>query len=239
MIKKNSFREKSEVRKSLLVGFHTQFAENQRSREQSFLKFLAILAVPVVSYAYIYHYYYHPNTEVKIDANEIYFVQMVSSLLLFSGVWILLALAINFRRDQCVNAKIRNYCGLLGDDKVFPSSFDPKVSLKKQGLYKWIPEFLVVFYFLFVSFQAITFLLFNNLVSPTTASSKKDIEIILTISIFLSSLFFVSSVMFMPYWYRKKLILFMKVDKKEYSLITVYKKSLRKLWNKIKRKRNS
>ena len=45
--------EAAYLRKELLLGFHTQFAENQRAREDAFMKLLAFLAALLAGYAVV------------------------------------------------------------------------------------------------------------------------------------------------------------------------------------------
>ena len=90
---------RSKFAEELLVGFHKQFAENQRSREQSFLRILAFLAVPVAAYAYAYQYYLHPTEAIKVSTRDLCYVHALASLLIFAGTWTLTIIANNFRRD--------------------------------------------------------------------------------------------------------------------------------------------
>jgi len=132
-----------ELKKDILLGFHTQFAENQRTREQSFLKILGFLGAIILGYALVYH-----NSK-EYSHNELSLVAILSMALLFFGSLVILTIAYNFRRDQIINAKIRDYVGLLGEKNIFPESYDPRKSKSLRRWYSWIPDFLLVFYYLF------------------------------------------------------------------------------------------
>jgi hypothetical protein len=216
--------DKSELTRELMLGFHTQFAENQRSRKQSFLRLLALLVVPIGGYAYVYHYYQHPTETFSVVLPELYLVQIVSALLIFAGTWTIVTIANNFRRDQFVNAKIRKECDLLGDDKIFPKSYDPLESLKEQGLFKWMPDFLFVFFVLFSVFQVLLLYLFYRLTSPTLVCFTSSTDPLLTLSLALSWVLLLLSIIVLPLLYRRKLIRVMKVDKKQYGLWSTYKR---------------
>ncbi len=215
--------DKSELTREILLGFHTQFAENQRSREQSFLRILTFLAVPVGAYAYVYHYFLIPNGELKIEINELYLIQGIATLLIFAGTWIVITISNNFRRDQFVIAKIRKECGLLGDEKIFPESYNPEVSLKSKGFIEWMPDFLQVFFYLFLSVQAFLGYVFCKTVNPICVGFNTHIDWTLTIVWILTVLLFIISLFFLPFIYRKKIIEVMKVDKDIYSLRQLYK----------------
>jgi len=154
-------QEKSHLQQQLMIGFHTQFAENQRSKEQSFLRILALLATPVAANAYVYHFLLHRSATFPVSLNELCLLQLVSALLLSAGACIIVTNSYNFRRDQTINAKIREACDLLGDDRIFPASFDPRVSLPKKNRFTWMPDFLVVFFVLFWLFQLLLLVVFS------------------------------------------------------------------------------
>jgi len=205
---KNEFNLSGETKEKLtrdiLSGFHTQFAENQRIREQSFLKILGFLGAVVFGYAYVYHNLSDSTDEVNIFS----LVTIASELILTFGSWVVVTIAYNFRRDQVVIARIREECGVLGDDKIFPKAFDPCSWLKSDSRkYAWIPDFLLVFYVIFPVFQvilAVSFALrtrvFSDLLSPCfyeldwyELAAVAFSIITLTITIYL------------PWFYRKKL----------------------------------
>ena len=148
-ISKHKQGRKFNLQEKLLLGFHTQFAENQRTREQSFLKILGFLGAVIFGYAYVYHNYN------AIQPKEFSYITLVSEFLLSFGTLIITIIAYNFRRDQIINAKIRTKVNLLGDDNIFPRSFDPRLSSSLSRPFGWMPDFLNLFFYLFPVVQII------------------------------------------------------------------------------------
>lgn len=209
----------ADLRNEILLGFHTQFAENQRNREQSFLKLLAILAGAVAGYALIYRERLvgAPNA---LPVPVIVLFHIVATVLLLAGTLLIITISRDFRRDQAVNAKIRRGCDLIGDDKIFPSSYDPAYGLKQWGLYDWMPDFLLVFYLLFVFFQAVGY---AALLLVSGASIElRDPNWWITGGALFSLLSVLSSLFFWPGLYRGKLIKVLRLDATEYGLRAVY-----------------
>ena len=127
-----------ELKKEILLNFHAQFAENQRSREGSFLKFLALLGAVVAGYAFLFQ----PSSgesSVRVSKGALLLFQAAAASILFSGAWLVATISNNFRRDQHVNVRIRRACGLLGNEEIFPESYDPVTGLRTWGLYSWMP----------------------------------------------------------------------------------------------------
>lgn len=145
----NSEKESDKLATELLKGFHVQFAENQRTREQSFLKILGFLGAVVVGYAYVYK-----NMSTEIDAFS--FVAFASIVLLFFGCAIVTVIAYSFRRDQYVNYRIRDYAKVIGDDKPIPADYNPShIFCRRIDKLFWMPDIFLYFYFLFPVFQSI------------------------------------------------------------------------------------
>lgn len=148
--------EKSKLAHDILLGFHTQFAENQRTREQSFLKILGFLGAVIFGYAYVYN-------KLWTSIDKFSLVAIASELILMFGALIITTIAYNFRRDQFIIAKIRISCGTLGDDKIFPKAFDPSFSLKsKWRVFNWMPNFLGVFFLMFPIFQLFLYVSYST-----------------------------------------------------------------------------
>ncbi len=142
--------QKSNFKQQLLFDFHNQFAENQRTREQSFLKILAFYAAPLTGYIFVYNQYFNTN---EISKTDFYFAHLFAIFLLFVGVIIITTFAKAFRRDQKLVSKIRQICDIEGDDRVFPQSFNPNKRIQKSRFLQWLPDFYIVFYLLFVGIQ--------------------------------------------------------------------------------------
>jgi len=178
----------SELRKEILLGFHTQFAENQRTREQSFLKILSFLGAVIFGYAYVFHNY------PQISSIEFSYVALLSELLLSFGALIIVTISYNFRRDQVVNAKIRTLVRLIGDDKIFPTNYDPRLSNPEKRIHNWMPDFLNVFYFLFPIVQLVLYISFLDRIDAYFSLSTPElgltlVSILCVFSIFLTPLF--------------------------------------------------
>lgn len=143
--------DKEKLARDILYGFHHQFAENQRTREQNFLKILGFLGAVIFGYAYVYN-------KLWQNIDEFSLVAIAGELILMFGGLVITTIAYNFRRDQYINARIRKSCGVLGNNKIFPEEFDPSVSLKnKRRLFTWMPNFLYVFFLIFPTFQIVLF----------------------------------------------------------------------------------
>ncbi len=146
--------EKGKLACDILHSFHTQFAENQRTREQGFLKILGFLGVVIFGYAYVYDRLWQHVIEFS-------FVTIASELILMFGALIITTIAYNFRRDQYINARIRRSCGILGVNRIFPEAFDPSVSLlSRWRVINWMPNFLGVFFWVFPIFQILLYISF-------------------------------------------------------------------------------
>ena len=139
-------QDNTSFREQLLIDWHKQFAENQRIREQSFLKILGFLGAVVFGYAYVFEKF----------PDRIIYAGIVAIMAIFFGAWQVINIAYNYRRDQYVNYKIRELAGLVGENKIFPTNFNP--IHEKKGAYGWIPDFLKPYYYASLSFQMLIFL---------------------------------------------------------------------------------
>jgi lipid-A-disaccharide synthase-like uncharacterized protein len=119
---------KDDLAKELLKTFHSQFAENQRVKEQSFLQIAGYLGAIIFGYAYVYQ-------NLRSEVEVLCFVAIAAMLLLAFGAWVVVVISYNWRRDQLVNARIRRYCGLLGaKDSVFPDHYDPSTTMRSKTI---------------------------------------------------------------------------------------------------------
>ncbi len=136
----------------LLKGFHDQFSENQRRGEYLFLKFVAFLAAIIIGYAYVYNGFFG-------DVAAFSFVAIASVMLLLFGSTIVVVIAYGFRRDQYVNARIRKYARVIGNDKPFPSDYDPSHIFRNRiDRLFWMPDIFFAFFLVFPLFQWIILL---------------------------------------------------------------------------------
>lgn len=139
----------------LLKGFHTQFAENQRTREQSFLKILGFLGAVILGYAYVYK-------NLADDVQVFSFAAIIAVIVLFFGSAIVTVIAYSFRRDQYVNVRIRKEADIIGDSKPFPSDYDPThIFGKSSAIFTWMPDIFLFFFWLFPIFQILVLISYS------------------------------------------------------------------------------
>lgn len=171
-----------ELSKELLKVFYSQFAENQRTREQSFLKIISFLGAVVLGYAYVYKNY--PQEEAFS------YVALASIILLLAGATIVVIIAYNFRRDQYVTARINRQEKIIGDKKAFPNEFDPSHLFKdKESLkYFWMPDMFNAFFHIFPVFQL--FILATYLHKLQVCISFSNFNCLVTIVTILSIISF-------------------------------------------------
>jgi len=174
----------SEFRKQILLGFHTQFAENQRTREQSFLKILGFLGAVIFGYAYSFHNY--PSQILSIEFS---YVTLLSEFLLTFGALIIITISYNFRRDQIVNAKIKKMARVIGDNKIFPKRYDPCESDSINNYLFWMPDFLAVFYYLFPLVQIVLFISFLDKIDACFDLRKPDLGLTILVLLSIISIF--------------------------------------------------
>ncbi|MBI1803597.1 MAG: hypothetical protein HY033_12530 [Ignavibacteriae bacterium] len=139
----------------LLKNFHDQFAENKKMGEQFFLKIVSFLGAIVVGYSYIYNNF-------SGDVIAFSFVSTASVMLLLFGSAIVTVLAYSFKRDEYVNARIRKYARIIGDDKPFPSDYDSSHAFRKRiDRLFWMPDIFFIFFLVFPLFQWIILLSYS------------------------------------------------------------------------------
>lgn len=142
-----------ELRKEILKSFHTQFAENQRSNQQLFLKVIGFLGAVVFGFVYVYENHGY-------DLNKLSYATLVSELLLSFGAGAVTIISYSFRRDQYVNAKIRKESGAIGKNRIFPESYNPCTFITSKNCLSWMPDILALFYLIFPIFQIIIIYLY-------------------------------------------------------------------------------
>lgn len=189
--------DKDDLAKDLLKTFHSQFAENQRVKEQSFLQIAGYLGAIIFGYAYVFH-----NLKKELDILSL--VAMAATLLLALGAWVVVVISYNWRRDQLVNAKIRRYCGILGaPDGVFPESYDPSTTLGSKNVISWMPNLLAIFYIVFPVFEAL--LLLSFFVRTKLELSMSHIDWLLSSAVAVS-LVSIAATCYAPLHFMRKLI---------------------------------
>src|SRR6266849_4574322 len=189
--------DKDDLAKELLKTFHSQFAENQRVKEQSFLQIAGYLGAIIFGYAYVFQ-----NLRNELDVLSL--VAIAATLLLALGAWVVVVISYNWRRDQLVNAKIRRYCGILGTpDSVFPEGYDPSTTLKSKNMISWMPNLLAIFYLVFPTFEML--LLISFLVRTRPVFSMSGIDWLLSFAVVVSVLC-IAATCFAPWYFMKEII---------------------------------
>ena len=83
---------KSELSIEILVNYHTQFAGNQRSKEQYFFRIAGYLGAIIFGYAYVCRQFGTKTIELS-------FVLIASQILLSLGASAIVVLSYSWRRD--------------------------------------------------------------------------------------------------------------------------------------------
>lgn len=171
--------DKGELTKDILVSYHTQFAENQRIKEQYFFRIAGYLGVIIFGYAYVYHNFGTQTLELS-------FVLIASQILLTLGSSVIVVLSYTWRRDQTVNSKIRDYCNLFGYNKIFPSNYNTRESLQNRCFLNWMPDLFIVFYLSFPIFQILVLVTYLFRVQSRIFSKWSSIDWCITSTIGIS-----------------------------------------------------
>jgi lipid-A-disaccharide synthase-like uncharacterized protein len=189
--------DKDDLAKELLKTFHSQFAENQRVKEQSFLQIVGYLGAIIFGYAYVFE-------NLKNERDVLSLVAIAASLLLALGAWVVVVISYNWRRDQLVNANIRRYCGLMGGaNSIFPASYDPSTTLQSKNVISWMPNLLAIFYLMFPAFEVLLLASFLVRTRPVLCMSHIDWFVS---SAVLVSLLCILATCFAPRYFMKLLI---------------------------------
>lgn len=185
-----SYKEK-DLEKELLTTAFDQFAENQRAKEQTFLKILGFLGSVLLGFSLTYHGYI--NSDVGIHTFSL--VVLASSFLLFGGSWVIIIIGYSFRRDQYVKNEIGKKAKI--EANIHPERYNPfsiytlkknkkivnffmKRSLKKyfrtHGFFsdkigynlinfsylRWLPDLFIVYYGLFPLFLVLIIIIYST-----------------------------------------------------------------------------
>lgn len=133
----------------LLRNYVAQFAENQRSREQSFLKIVGFFGGVIAAYAYVYKE--HPT-----DLTLLSLVTIVAVVLLLFGALTVTVIAYSYRRQQYIVARINEHAGIVGPDRPLPPDHGPDdIAKRRIGRFFWMPDIFLVYYLVFPVFQLI------------------------------------------------------------------------------------
>lgn len=199
----------------ILINWHTQFAENQRIREQSFQKILGFLGSIVLGYGYVF----------VMQEQQINYAIIIAMASIFFGAWQVNTIAYNFRRDQNININIRKMADVYGDDFIFPTSYDPRVSPK--GIFSWIPDFLQPYYCVFVFSQLVLLISYFNKTSP-----PRNLYLLHSVGIKFTIIIIAMSTFLIPLYYS------LKLSRREYILPKQYLKFINNQWELIMQTKN-
>ena len=184
-----------ELRLELLATFHRQFAENQREKEQSFLRFAAFVGATAAAYGYVYQ-------RSPVDLSLLSLTALAASGLMLFGSCVIVTIAYNWRRDQLVNANIRRMAGVIGTKNIFPNTYDPAATLTEKNLLTWIPNMLAVFWLLIVTMQVLILLSYVNRLGIKPAMST-SVDLTTTFTFWISIVCITASIATAAHFKRK------------------------------------
>ncbi len=165
--------EKDQYKADILKSFNEQFAQNQNNHQNLFVQVVSILLTVLVGFALVTFGEGKPDSGVRISILEFSAAFSTAEVMLLLGVSLISSLALGFRRDQLINAIIREKAkvtedtGTLDKWKVFPTSFNPSKRYKEKKhnkerylFIKWMPNFHSIFSISFVGFQLLLILIY-------------------------------------------------------------------------------
>jgi len=163
---KLNFMNLEEYRQELVKSFHQQFAENQNNHQSAFIQLLSIILTVVVGFSFALLNFGETSTEKSFYFTLFDFTIAfcIAEGILTLGFCLVVSYAYGFRRDQLVNATIREKAEITKESssplwQIFPPNYNPKTSFDKKKICKcisWMPDFHAIF--------AVVFLIMNFLV---------------------------------------------------------------------------
>jgi hypothetical protein len=214
------------LKDELVLKTFEQFAVNQNSKENVFLKTLGFLGAVIFGFAYSYREF------LKGDAlawEGFAYISTASIILLGGGAWLIVAIAYSFRRDQYVISRIKANQQLIGKSGLYPKEYNPvSIYFLKSGwrwfppnarsllnqfeepiardhvkfvLLRWMPDMFIIYYCLFPVF--ILFMLFV-FVQATVSDEQINYSFIHTIVFTFDIGLFLAS-LYLPVKYSRKL----------------------------------
>lgn len=132
--------DKEQYKADILKSFNEQFAQNQNNHQNLFIQVVSILLTVLVGFGFalITFGQNKPDSAVRIGILEFSAAFSTSEFILLLGVSLISSLALGYRRDQLINAIIREKAEVTDDSaksedwKVFPSSFNPSKGYKEK-----------------------------------------------------------------------------------------------------------
>ncbi|MDD2637037.1 MAG: hypothetical protein PHW82_16205, partial [Bacteroidales bacterium] len=164
-----------QYRKELTTSFHQQFAENQNNHQSAFIQFLSIILTVIIGFGIALLNFNETkalNTDYNFELFDFTLAFMIAEGILTLGFCLVVIYAYGFRRDQFVNAIIREKAKVTEDTgsiewKIFPAAYNPAKSFKKKlkknnRIYflAWMPDFHSLFAVAFFVLQIILLFLF-------------------------------------------------------------------------------
>ena len=156
-------------RQELVKSFHQQFAVNQNNHQTAFIQLISIILTVIVGFGYAYFKYDNDSVDFSIINFTVIF--SIAEGILTIGLVLVLSYAFGFRRDQLVNAKIREKAGITEDKvnderwKIFPVSYNPRIGFfnknKKYRFITWMPDFHIIFTITFTVLQLMLVFLYS------------------------------------------------------------------------------
>lgn len=183
--------KKEEYRQELVKSFHQQFAENQNNHQSAFIQLLSIILTVIIGFGLAFLNFGGTSTDIdfKLELFEFTTAFTIAEGILTLGFCLVVSYAYGFRRDQFVNAIIREKAGITEDStelswKIFPTNYNPQTSFtKKQNEKKkllfiwWMPDFHAIFAIAFMFLQLIimiTYILKSYIANLLFANSQID-----------------------------------------------------------------
>jgi hypothetical protein len=216
--------DKKEVYKQELVkSFHQQFAENQNNHQSAFIQLLSIILTVIVGFSLALLNFGGSsiNKDFHLKLFEFTIAFCIAEGILTLGFCLVVSYAYGFRRDQFVNATIREKAGITEEStepfwQIFPTNYNPKTSFLKKnagikGIKKWfliiwwMPDFHTIFAVAFILLQIV--LMFSYILKVLIANllfvySNVDWSSLL---IFVIGVFFLLITSFTLCYYFKKI----------------------------------
>ena len=168
--------KKEEYRQELVKSFHQQFAENQNNHQSAFIQLLSIILTVIIGFGLALLNFGGTSTDkdFKLELFEFTTAFTIAEGILTLGFCLVVSYAYGFRRDQFVNATIREKAEITDEStkplwQIFPKEYNPKTSfLEKQKQKKekkflvvsWMPDFHAIFALTFMTLQTIIMVLY-------------------------------------------------------------------------------
>jgi hypothetical protein len=212
--------EKEKMQFELLKTFHEQFAQNQNHHQNLFIQVVSILLTVIIGFGYtLFNFKSTGDNPSFSDIGLFEFTGafIVSEIILTLGIALVSNMALGFRRDQFINAKIREYMKVTesndqGSLNIFPESYNPLknyynkfiVNNKALGL-DWMPNFHFIFTTILIVMQFLLVIIYLSKLSLNQYFQSKSYfgfqyYSLLSIVGFFSVLF---SLFLLKYFHRK------------------------------------